>query len=136
MAGQSAQANGTRINGAIYRGRVDNGAITEMTATTAAILAFSLSIAQMSRQSLERTTRHIERLRKSHSKEEVASIQADFVEEFLEHAVQHARTFVQMLATFPPGVEQPVNAAVVATEAARRAAAASVARLSEFARMD
>jgi hypothetical protein len=107
-----------------------------MTETTAAILAFSLSIAQMSRQSLERTTRHIERLRKSHSKKEVASIQADFVEETLEHVVQHARTFVQMLATFPPGVEQPANAAVDATEAARHAAAASVARLSEFARVD
>jgi hypothetical protein len=41
-----------------------------------------------------------------------------------------------MLATFPPGVEQPANAAVDATEAARHAAAASVARLSEFARVD
>jgi len=136
MADKSARANGTRINGAIYHGRVDNGAITEMTATTAAILGFSLSIAQLSRHSLERTTRHVERLRKSHSKEEVASIQADFVEESLEHAVQHARTFVQMLATFPPGVAQPVNMAVQSIEAARRAAAASVARLSEFARKD
>ncbi len=90
MAEQSAQANpaGTGIDGAI-----NDVAINGMTATTKPSQAFAREIAQLSRQALDQTTRHIEELRKAHSMEEVASIQMDFVKESLEHGAQHTRKF-------------------------------------------
>jgi hypothetical protein len=75
-------------------------------------------------------------LRQVRSAEEVASIQSDFVKESLEHAVQHARTFIQMVVTLPPELVQPVNPAVDAAGAARHAAAARIERLSEVASKD
>ena len=69
--------------------RIDDIAINGITPATKTIQAFALTITQMSRQSLERTTQHIERLRKVHSPEEVTSIQLDFVKESLEFATQH-----------------------------------------------
>jgi hypothetical protein len=70
--------------------RIDNVAINGITPATKTIQAFALTITQMSRQSLERTTQHIERLRKVHSAEEVASIQLEFVRESLEFAAHPA----------------------------------------------
>jgi phasin family protein len=133
MAEQSAQAKParTRSDGAIV-----DVAFNGITPATKTIEDFAHAVAQMSRQALERTTQHLEELRQAHSAEEVASIQTDFVKESLEHAVQHTRTFIQMLATLPPELVQPVNAAVQAAEAARRAAAARIERLSEVASKD
>ena len=99
-----AQANpaDTRIDVAtISNGEINDVAINEMTATTKTIQAFASETARMSRQALDRTTRHIERLRKAHSMEEVASIQMDFAKESLEHAEQHSQKLCEMLAAFP-----------------------------------
>jgi hypothetical protein len=126
MAEPGAQVADTGTDGPINDG--------EMTATVETIQAFAREIVQMSGQALVRTNQHIEKLRKAHRKEEVASIERDFVKEPLDHAVQHTRKFIQMLATLPPELAQPVNAAVDATEAARHAAATTVERLSEVAR--
>jgi hypothetical protein len=87
----------------------------------------------MSGQALVRTNQHIEKLRKAHRIEEVAAIQADFLKESMEHAVQHTRKYIEMLATFPRELVQPVNAAVETAEAAGHATAAKVGRLSEVA---
>jgi hypothetical protein len=65
------------------------------------IQAFAREIAQMSGQALVRTNQHIEKLRKAESMEEAASIQADFLKESMEHAAQHTRKYIEMLATFP-----------------------------------
>jgi hypothetical protein len=118
---QSAQSKppDTRVDGPI-----NDKAIKERTATIETMQAFACEIAQMSGQALVRTTQHIEKIRKSQSMEEAAAIERDFVKESLDHAVQHTRKFIQMLATLPPALVQPVNAAVDATEAARHAAAA------------
>ncbi|MGH6821075.1 MAG: phasin family protein, partial [Methylocella sp.] len=116
---------GRRIEGA-----TKDAAIHGMAPVIEAIQAFACKTAQMSGQALDRTNRHIEKLRAVHSVEEAAAIQADFVKESLDHAVQHTRKFIQMRATFPPTLVQPVNSAADATEAARHAAAAKVERLS------
>jgi hypothetical protein len=65
--------------------------------------------------------------------EEAAAIQADFLKESMEHAVQHTRKYLEMLAAFPHELVQPVNVAVETAEAARHATAAKVGRLSEVA---
>ena len=113
-----------------------DGATNGITPATKTIEAFAHAIAQMSRQALDRTTQHLEELRQVHSAEEVASIQTDFVNESLEHALQHTKTFIQMVATLPPELVQPVTAAVDAAGAARHAAAARSERLSEVAPKD
>ena len=122
MAEQKAQAKsaGNRINGAASNG---------MTPAIETIQAFACEIAQMSGQALVRTNQHIEKLREAHSMEEAASIQADFLKVSLEHAVQHTRKYIEMLATFPHELVQPVNVAVEIAEAARHATAAKVERL-------
>ena len=97
------------------------------------IQAFAREIAQMSSKADVRGNQHIDKLRKAHSAEEAAAIQADFLRESMEHAVQHTRTYILMLTSFPHGLIQPVNAAVVMAEAARNATAARVRRLSEVA---
>jgi len=97
------------------------------------IQAFAREIAQLSGQALVRTNWHIEKLRKAHRMEEAAAIQADFLKESMEHAVQHTRKYIEMLATFPHELVQPVNVAVEIAEAARHATAAKVGRLSEVA---
>lgn len=125
MAERSAQAKPAATHG--------DGAINGITPATKTIEAFAHAIAQMSRQALDRATQHLEELRQVHSAEEVASIQTDFVNESLEHALQHTRTFIQMVALLPPELVQPVTAAVDAAGAARRAAAARIERLSEVA---
>jgi hypothetical protein len=132
MAEQSARAKpaGTLINGA-----VNDIALEEMTPAVETIQAFAREIAQMSEQALGRANQHVEKLRKVQGMEEAASTQSDFVKESLEHAVQHTRKFIQMLATFPPELVQPVNEAVEAAETARKAAAASIKRFSEVARL-
>ena len=68
MAELSAQANPAD---AYSDGVINDVAINGMTATTKTIQAFALAIAQMSRQGLDRTTWHIEKLRKVHALEEV-----------------------------------------------------------------
>ena len=96
----------------------------------------------MSRQSLERTTQHIERLRKVHSPEEVTSIQLDFVKESLEFATEHTKKVGEMLAALPLEMAksyqrdwlQLVTTAVQTTEAAQHAVAARVKHLSEVPR--
>jgi hypothetical protein len=82
----------------------------------------------MSGQALARTNWHIEKLGKAHSSETAAAIQADFLKESMEHAVQHTRKYFEMLATFP---HEPTQPAVEAAEAARHATAAKVGRLSQ-----
>jgi hypothetical protein len=138
---QSAQAKpaDTRIDAAI-----NDVAHNGMTATTKTIQAFALAIAQMSRQALDRTTQHIEKLRKAHSVEEVTSIQLDFVKETLDHAAQHTRTVREMLATVPLEIAktyqndwlQLVTTALQTNEAAGHVAAASVERFSVVAHND
>jgi phasin family protein len=134
LAERSAQAKPAATRG--DNGAIGDGAFNGTTPATKTIEAFAHAIAQMSRQALDRTTQHLEELRQVHSAEEVASIQTDFVKESLEHALQHTRTFIQMVATLPPELVQPVTAAVDAAGAARRAAAARIERLSEVASKD
>ena len=138
MAERSAQAKpaATRGDGAIGDGAIGDGAFNGITPATKTIEVFAHAIAQMSRQALDHTTQHLEELRQVRSAEEVASIQSDFVKESLEHAVQPARTFIQMVVTLPPELVQPVNPAVDAAGAARHAAAARIERLSEVASKD
>ena len=124
MAEQSKPAD-TRIEGA-----TNDTAIKGMTPAVETIQAFAREIAQMSGQALVRTNQHIEKLRKAHRMEEAASIQADFLKESFEHAEQHTRKYMEMLATFPHELVQPVNVAVEIAEAARHATAAKVERLS------
>ncbi|MGS0740159.1 hypothetical protein ACVBEG_27460 [Pseudomonas sp. GG8] len=50
----------------------------------------------------------------------------------MEDAVQHTRKYIEMLATFPHELVQPVNVAVEIAETAGRATAAKVGRLSGF----
>jgi len=87
----------------------------------------------MAGQALVRANWHVEKLRNADRMEEAAAIQADFLKESMEHAVQHTRKYIEMLATFPHGVVQPVNVAVEIATAARHATAAKVRRLSEVA---
>jgi len=130
MAEHRAQAKpaGKRINGA-----TNDVALEGLTPAVETIQAFAREIAQTSKQALDRTTRHIEELRKAQCMEEAAAIQADFLKEAMEHAVQHTRKYILMLATFPHEQVRPVNVAVEAAEAARIASAAKVGRLSEVA---
>ena len=114
-------------------GPINDVAIKGMTATIDTLQAFAREIAELSEQALVRTTGHIEKLRKAHRMQEAASIQADFLKESMEHAVQHTRLYIEMLATFPHELVQPVNVAVKAAETARNASAAKVGRLSEIA---
>ena len=82
---RSAQATDTPFDAAI-----NDIPINGMTPATKTIQAFALAITQMSRQSLERTTEHMEKLRKVHCMEEVMSIQQDFVKDLwnLRHNTQ------------------------------------------------
>lgn len=115
----------TRIEGAA------NGAAIKGTPAIETIQAFAREIALMSWQAFVRTTWHIEKLREADGTEEAAAIQADFLKESMEHAVQHTRKYIEMLAAFPHELMQPVNVAVETAEAARDATAATVGRLSE-----
>ncbi len=118
----------TRIEGA-----TNDVAIEGMTPAVETIQAFAREIAQMSGQALVRTNQHIEKLRKAHRMEEAAAIQADFLKESMQHAVQHTRKYIELLATFPHELVQPVNVALEIAEAVRHTAAAKVERLSEVA---
>jgi hypothetical protein len=118
----------TRIEGA-----ANDVAMKGMTPAIKTIQAFAREIAQMSGQALVRTNWHIEKLRKAHRMEEAAAIQADFLKESMEHTVQHTRKYIEMLATFPHELIQPVNVAVETAAAARHATAAKVGHLSEVA---
>ena len=131
MVGQRARAKpaDTRSDGPI-----NDVAIKEMPATIETIQVFAREIAQMSGQALVRTNQHIEKLRTAQNMEEAASIQAEFLKKSMEHAVQHTRKYIVMLATFPHELVRPVNEAVETAEAAWRATAAKVERLSEVAR--
>ncbi|MGH6852344.1 MAG: phasin family protein, partial [Methylocella sp.] len=117
-----------RINGA-----AKDGALNGIAPAIKTIQAFAREISHMSGQALDDSTQHIEKLRKAHSMEEAAAIQADFLKESMEHAVQHTRKYILMLATFPHELIQPVNVAVKTAEAARHATAAQFRRLSELA---
>ncbi len=119
----------TRIEGAAN----DAAAIKGMTPAVETIRAFAREIALLSWQAFVRTDQHIEKLRKANRMEEAAAIQADFLKESMEHAVQHTRKYLEMLATFPHELVQPVNVAVETAEAAKDATAAKVGRLSEVA---
>jgi hypothetical protein len=79
------------------------------------------AFARESGHALVRTNWHIEKLRKAHRME--AAIQADFLKDSMERAVQHASKYVEMLATFPHELMQPVNVTVEIAEAARQPAA-------------
>jgi hypothetical protein len=130
MAKQSAQAKpaDTPIDGAT------NGvAIEGMTLAVETIEAFAREIAEMTWQAVDRADQHIEKLRQAVRMEEAAAIQADFLKESMEHAVQHIRKYIEMLATFPHELVEPVNVAVAIAEAARHATAASVEHLSDVA---
>ncbi|MGQ0444884.1 MAG: phasin family protein [Beijerinckiaceae bacterium] len=130
MVGQSARAKpaGPRIDGL-----VNDLALEGLTPAIDTIQAFVREIAQMSEQAFVRTTGHIEELRKARRMEEAAAIQADFLKDAMEHAVQHTRKYILLLATFPRELVRPVNAAVEAAEVARNATAAKAGRLSEIA---
>jgi hypothetical protein len=130
---KSAQAKpaATRMNGAAHDAAINGVAINGLTPAIETIQAFAREIAQMSGQALDHSTQHIEKLRKAQSNEEAAAIQADFLKESMDHAVQHTRMYIFMLATFPHELVRPVNVAVKTAEAARRATAAIVGRHSE-----
>jgi hypothetical protein len=112
---------------------INDVALGGLTPAVETIQAFAREIAQTSEQARDRTTRHIEELRKAQSMQDAAAIQADFLKEAMEHAVQHTREFILMLATYPHEQVRPVNVAVEAAAAARIASAAKVERLSEVA---
>jgi hypothetical protein len=114
-------------------GEANVAAIKGMTPAIETIRAFAREIAQMSGQAFVRTNWHIEKLRKADRMEEAASIQADFLKESMEHAVQHTRKYIEMLAAFPHELVQPVNVAVETAEAARHLTAAKVGRHSKGA---
>jgi hypothetical protein len=114
-------------------GTANDAAIKGMTPAVETIRAFAREIALLSWQAFVRTDQHIEKLRKADRMEEAAAIQADFLKESMEHAVQHTRKYLEMLAAFPHELVQPVNVAVETAEAARHATAAKVGRLSEVA---
>jgi hypothetical protein len=114
-------------------GPVNDVAIKEMIPAVETIQAFASEIARASEQALDRTTQHIEKLRKAQSMGEAAAIQADFLKEAMEHAVQHTRTYILMLSTFPHELVRPVNVAVKTAEAAWHSTTATVDRLSEVA---
>ena len=136
---RSAQATDTPFDAAI-----NDIPINGMTPATKTIQAFALAITQMSRQSLERTTEHMEKLRKVHCMEEVMSIQQDFVKKSLEFATQHTREVGEMLAALPLEMAktyqqdslQLVTAAVRTTEAAGHPVAVRVECVSVVARND
>jgi hypothetical protein len=128
VAEQSAQATDARIDGA-----TNDVALKGMAPAVETIQAFASEIAQMSGQAFVRSYQHAETLRTAHSMAEAASIQADFLKESMEHAVQHTRKYIEMLATFPHELVQPVNVAVETAEAARHATEAKVGHLSEVA---
>ncbi|MGH6794306.1 MAG: phasin family protein [Methylocella sp.] len=130
MAGQSVR---TKPAGNSIDGKASDGAIDGIAPAINTIQAFAREIAQISGQALDHSTRHIEKLRKAQSLEEAAAIQADFLKESMEGAVQHTRKYIAMLATFPHELIHPVNVAVERAEAARHAAAAKIRRLSELA---
>jgi hypothetical protein len=109
-------------------------ALEGMTPAVETIQAFARETAQMSEEALVRIDWHIEKLRKVQRIEEAAAIQADFLKEAMDHAIQHTRKYVQMLATFPHELVWPVNAAVEMAEAARQATAAKVEQLSKVFR--
>ncbi|HEY4847255.1 MAG TPA: phasin family protein [Methylocella sp.] len=94
----------TRIEGA-----TNDVAIEGIIPAVETIQAFAREIAQMSGQALVRTNQHIEKLRKADRMEEAAAIQADFLKESMEHAVQHTRKYIEMLATFPHELVRPVT---------------------------
>lgn len=129
MAEQNAQATGTRTDGA-----TNDFATKGMAPAVETIQAFASEIAQMSGHAFVSSYQHAEKLRKAQSMAEAASIQADFLKESMEHAVQHTKKYIEMLATFPHELVQPVNVAVETAEAASHAAAEKVERLSEVAR--
>jgi hypothetical protein len=116
----------TRIEGA-----ANAAAIKGMTPAIETIQAFAREIAEMSWQAFLRTSWHIEELRKADGMEEATAIQADFLKESMEHAIQHTRKYIEMLAAFPHELVQPVNVAVETAEAARGATAPTVGRLSD-----
>jgi hypothetical protein len=130
MANGSAQFKPADTRG---DGPTNDVALEGLTPAVETIQAFAREIAQMSEEALVRTKGHIEKLRKAHRMEEAASIQADFLKEAMEHAVQHTRLYTLMLATFPHELVRPVNVAVKAAVTARNASAAKVGRLSEIA---
>lgn len=115
-------------------GAANAAAIKGMTPAIETIQAFAREIAEMSWQAFLRTSWHIEELRKADRMEAAAAIQTDFLKESMEHAVQHTRKYLEMLAAFPHELGQPVNVAVETAEAARDATAATVGRLSEVSR--
>jgi hypothetical protein len=118
----------TRIEGV-----ANDAAINGMTPAIETIEAFTREIALMAWQGLVRANQHIEKLRKADRMEEAAAIQADFLKESMEHAVQHTSKYIEMLATFPHELVPPVNMAVETAVAARHATAAKAGRLSEVA---
>jgi len=113
----------TRIEGA-----ANDAAIKGMTPAIETIEAFAREIALMAWQALVRANQHIEKLRKADRMEKAAAIQGDFLKESMEDAVQHTRKYIEMLATFPHELVQPVNVAVETAEAARHATAAKVGK--------
>ncbi|MGH6800105.1 MAG: phasin family protein [Methylocella sp.] len=130
---KSAQAKpaATRMNGATHDVAINGVAINGTTPAIKTIQAFAREIGQMSGEAIVRSNRHVKKLRRARSREEAASIQADFLKESMEHAVLHTRKYILMLTTFPHELVRPVNVAVETAEAARNAAAAKVGRLSE-----
>ncbi|WOJ89310.1 phasin family protein [Methylocapsa polymorpha] len=121
-----------------------DAAVNGVTATSQKFQAFAGEIAQMSKQSLEHATETIEKLRNAHGLEEILAIQTSFVKEAFEHAAQHTKKFSDLFAAFPIELTKTyqeawtksVDAAVQTTEAARKAVAANVERLSDAVRKE
>lgn len=79
-----------------------DGAINGSTRATRNVQAFALTIAELSLGvALARTARHMAKLRKANSTEEIASLQLDFVNESVGHAAEHKRNMYQTLAPLP-----------------------------------
>ncbi|MGH6838182.1 MAG: phasin family protein [Methylocella sp.] len=132
---KSAQAKpaATRMNGGTHDVAINGVAINGTTPAIKTIHAFAGEIGQMSRQAEVSANQHIEKLRKAQSMEEAVAIQVEFLKQSMDHAVQHTRRYIGMLASFPHELVQPVNEAVETAVVAKSATAAKVDRLSKVA---
>jgi hypothetical protein len=125
------KARGVKPANTHIDGPTNDVALEGMAPAIETIQSFAREIAQMSEEALDRNVQHIENLRRADRFEKAAAVQADFLKEAMEHAVQHTRKYIEMLATFPHELVWPVNPAVEMAETARCATAAKVEGLSK-----
>ena len=87
----------------INRQAADAAAETSAAASTAgtAFHALAAEMAEMSRQSLERATSTIEKLRAAGGINEVFAIQSQYLREAFDHGARNSRRFAELMASLP-----------------------------------